>query len=95
MKTIKQMREKAGMSQQDVANACGISRSMVSSIELGERGASAHVVKRLSDALSVDPMSIVKTMSEDNPLRLKIKRMARTLGVSQIKVFSSMLDDVA
>jgi len=51
---LKQLREAAGMSQQDLANELGLSRSLVAKMENGKRSIAKHNVKALAEAYGVD-----------------------------------------
>lgn len=49
-----QFRKIKGLTQEDVANLCGISRSYYSGIECGTRKGSGIVAKKIADALGFD-----------------------------------------
>jgi transcriptional regulator with XRE-family HTH domain len=49
---VKAMREKAGLSQQQLADKVGISRAFIALIEGGKRVPSLHVVGRIMDECS-------------------------------------------
>lgn len=53
MSKMKQLRESVGLSQQGLADEAGVSRSMVSAIECGEKTPSMNMVKLLAWGLGV------------------------------------------
>lgn len=63
-KTIKNVREKAGMTQEDLARILGISRPAVTDIEQGRRRVSSDELVHLSKALGVSTDSILGLHSE-------------------------------
>lgn len=62
---MKQLREAAGMSQQGLAFAAGISRSMVSAIECGERVPSMSMIKLLSSGLGVSTRRVLHAIDPE------------------------------
>lgn len=53
---LPRIRKARGMSQQDVANASGISRVAIGKIEIGERGLPLAEALAIAEALDVDLM---------------------------------------
>ncbi|MER6976002.1 helix-turn-helix domain-containing protein [Streptomyces carpinensis] len=45
-------REKAGLTQQELAERCGVSQQLVSKIESGARNATPRVLNRFAEALN-------------------------------------------
>lgn len=45
-------REQAGLTKQQLADRCGVSRSLISEIELGTRNASPSMLNKLAEALN-------------------------------------------
>ena len=56
---IRTMREKAGLSQEALADAAGVDRSHMSRIERGKRNVSILNVCRIADALACKPSDIL------------------------------------
>ncbi|HYG36676.1 MAG TPA: helix-turn-helix transcriptional regulator [Clostridia bacterium] len=54
-------RRRSGLSQERLAEMAGISKDMVSKIELGVSGARFPVIERLATALKVDPAEFFTT----------------------------------
>lgn len=57
MKLI-ELRQRAGMKQQDLADLAGVDRSMVSYIESGRRNPTYPMVLRIAKALGVEPGAV-------------------------------------
>ncbi len=53
-----ELRHRAGVSQQTLADAAGVDRSMVSYIESGRRNPTYPIVLRIAKALGVDPQIV-------------------------------------
>lgn len=60
-KTLRSLREELGLSQQDVADRSGISRSYYTNIELGRKTPSLTVAHKIAQTLQTD-MSIFNTV---------------------------------
>ena len=54
-------RRRAGLTQEELAEAAGISVDMISKLEGGGSGARFGVIERLADALDVDPAELFTT----------------------------------
>ncbi|PRD53033.1 helix-turn-helix domain-containing protein [Phyllobacterium myrsinacearum] len=65
-------RRKAGMTQDALAEAAGVSVDMISKIETGASGARFPLIERLAQALSVDPAEFftaeLPSQTNRNPL---------------------------
>lgn len=53
MKNIREKREKLGMSQKELAEACGIAQSTLCDIEMGRSNPSLDVAVKIAKALNV------------------------------------------
>lgn len=51
-------RRKRGLTQQTLADACGLGPDMIARIESGQTGASFRTIDRISEALGVDPAAL-------------------------------------
>lgn len=51
---IKEARSAAGLSQQQLADFCGLSRSYISLVECGQRGVSVTALYQMGKAVGVD-----------------------------------------
>ncbi len=57
---IKELRLKAGISQEKLATKAKLHRTYMSDIERGERNVSVENIKKIADALNVDPNELLK-----------------------------------
>ena len=66
---IKEARKKAGLSQQQLADFCGLSRSYISFVERGERGLSVTALYQVGKAVGVDGSELFRL------IELKLKTL--------------------
>lgn len=64
---IRDFRTKLGVSQQDIANYCGIPRELISMYETGKREVSLLHLERISEFLNID----LEVFLEENPEEIK------------------------
>ena len=62
-KNIKLFRTKLGLSQQDIANYCGVSREVLSYYETGDREVSLLHLEKISEYMNID----LEVFLEDDP----------------------------
>lgn len=60
--TVRRLREHEGISQEELADRCGLHRTYVGSVERGERNVSLANIVRLAKALNVSPPSLLEGM---------------------------------
>ncbi len=65
--TIKELRERAELSQQGLADMCRLSRAMISHLENGEKAPSVETISALATALDVEPGVIMKALGDQSP----------------------------
>ena len=53
-KAIRQMRQQKGISQEELADLCGLHRTYISDVELGKRNVSLENIERLAQALDAN-----------------------------------------
>lgn len=58
--TVRRLRESEGVSQEELADRCGLHRTYVGSVERGERNVSLANIVRLAKALNVSPSSLLE-----------------------------------
>ena len=66
---LKKLRARVGKTQQEVAEACGLSRSAYTNIENGNRNPSIRTAKLLGNALGIDWRSLYDEVDEDDTAR--------------------------
>lgn len=62
--TIRKVRGEHRMSQEELAEQCGLHRTYISDVELGKRNVSLENISRLTKALSVSISDLFKEMGE-------------------------------
>jgi transcriptional regulator with XRE-family HTH domain len=62
-KRLRQHREQKSLSQEDLAHLCGLHRTYIGGIERSERNITLKTLERISEALAVDPLILLR---EDN-----------------------------
>lgn len=58
-RTLRQRREKAGLTQGDVATRVGLSRTSITNIEQGRQHVTLHVLYALADAIGSKPSDLL------------------------------------
>lgn len=53
MGKLKELREERNITQEDIAIACGVSRSTIAMIEIGQNKPSLELAKKLAEVLNV------------------------------------------
>ncbi len=76
---IRRYRDRAGLSQQQLADSVGIAKSYISALELGYRAPNLNVLVKIAAALGVRPGEMLDAMVEsaDDALRESIRQGTR------------------
>ena len=62
---IRRYRDAAGLSQQELADQVGISKSYISSLELGYRAPSLNLLVKIAQTLGIKPGKMIDEMVDD------------------------------
>lgn len=84
MSQIRDARERAGLTQEELAEASGVARPNIAAYELGARRPSPAMVRRLLEAAKPRPSSSLAAHREE------IRRLAHDFGVINPRVFGSV-----
>jgi transcriptional regulator with XRE-family HTH domain len=59
-KKLRRLRRELALSQQDLTRMTGVAQATLSDLELGKREARASTVRKLAEALGVEPRELMK-----------------------------------
>lgn len=71
--SLRRLRTERGWSQEELANAAGITLNYVGNLERGEQGPSLHVLVRLARALDVDMCTLLGDFRRDMLRKLRLR----------------------
>ena len=63
-KAIRSIRHQAGISQEELAERCGLHRTYISDVELGKRNVSLENIERLSQSLNTKLVELFAEVSK-------------------------------
>lgn len=81
---LKLRRAAAGLSQRDLAQACGVKQPLIAAIERGTRRPTDAVRRALDDALQVRPSQLLQLQRE------QVLDAVRAVGGADVRVFGSV-----
>ena len=58
-RNIRRLRSAAKLSQEELANRCGLHRTYIGAVERGERNVTLKTVERIAAALGIDPIRLL------------------------------------
>jgi transcriptional regulator with XRE-family HTH domain len=61
-KTLRQLREKKGLSQEELADQCHIHRTYVSQLERGLKSPTLRLMWQICESLEADPLALITEM---------------------------------
>ena len=80
---LSRIRTEKGLSQQDLADALGMTQAAISQLESGKRVATPKTVKRLAEALQVD----IEELAGEDEQSFELRALMRTAkGASPIAI---------
>lgn len=65
---IRVIRRRAGISQKELADCCGLHRTYISDVELGKRNVSLENIERLAHALSISLINLFEEVVKDESI---------------------------
>lgn len=90
---LSRIRTEKGLSQQDLADALGMTQAAISQLESGKRIATPKTVKRLAEALQVDIEELAGEDEESFELRA-LMRTAKGVSPKAIRQVTELLASV-
>lgn len=90
--TIKTIRKRNNLSQQDLAELAEISYKYLGEIERGQVNLSVEILIKISNALHVDPAEILAMKSSDNADLSRAKFLLSELSEQDVKRAVDMLE---
>jgi transcriptional regulator with XRE-family HTH domain len=57
---LRRLRRARALTQEELSRISGVSRDTISALEAGKREAQPRTIRRLADALSVEPQELMK-----------------------------------
>jgi transcriptional regulator with XRE-family HTH domain len=61
---LRRLRKKLGISQEDLAEKCGLHRTYAGAIERSERNITLQTLEKLAESLGVSPQDLLKDCSD-------------------------------
>jgi transcriptional regulator with XRE-family HTH domain len=61
---VKEIRESIGLSQEELAELCGLHRTYIGSVERGERNLSLVNISKISKALNIDSSKLLEGVDD-------------------------------
>lgn len=94
---IKEIREEKGMTQQELADKIGISRSYIADIENNKKkNASFETILKIAEVLNVEIRKIYVAVSDIEMLRKEMHRRIDEFGINSEEVLkvSTLIDEL-
>lgn len=63
---LRKLRKERALSQQDLERTSGVTQHTISDLESGKRGARPSTLRKLANALSVEPWELIKPEGDDD-----------------------------
>ena len=90
---IKEHRQRLGLTQDQLKDMLGISKSHVSEMETGKKNPSSPMLQKLADVFGVRPQDLIEATTED-AIRDKLKATADLLPLEDVPLAQRLLEGV-
>jgi transcriptional regulator with XRE-family HTH domain len=67
-KTVRELRQKMGISQESFADICDLHRTYISDVELGKRNISIENIQKVADALNMTMEELFKEVEKNETI---------------------------
>lgn len=89
---LREARESAGLTQGQLAQAVGLSRTSITNIEYGRQGFPLHALYAFAESLSVEPSELLPELSERSNGQNELERVIDELTPAQLASVQKILD---
>lgn len=91
-KRIRQLREKLGLSNRQLAIKAGLSQPVMNRIENGNRKADVETIEKICDALEITLMDFFNMNGQEvSPEYLELLKNAKELTPEQLKILNDII----
>jgi transcriptional regulator with XRE-family HTH domain len=92
-KRIREARERAGVKQDQLAQAVGLSRTSITNIERGRQGVQAYLLTRIADVLGQHAAELLPRLDPGQPISDKVRELEPSKRAWAERVMRSAPED--
>lgn len=89
---LREARERAGLTQGQLGEAVGLSRTSITNIEYGRQGIPLHALYALAQSLNIEPVELLPEPSERSNGQNELERVIDELTPNQLASVQKILD---